>query len=181
MLSWSLFDLKEVFCMLRLDPASFDPDALSAMARLCAPGGDCNTNEFRQVLRCWQLKPHRLPYIPRWILTDSECAGDSSAYGSDEECALLRSVLHTAAQLRREEKLTALSRLADAAHNFPAAIIQRDSRWSCSIRQELQAFCREFNLTLLPPPPPDRDAVLRIIRQYAGQFDAQEEQSNDPS
>ena len=149
MLTESLGDLKKVFCMLRLDPACFDPRALTAIAPLCKPGKD-SAGEIRRALRRWTLTPQKLPYRPRWIQEDS-AADQGRACGTAEECALLRSILHTAAKLRREERLSELSNLADAAHNLPEAMLVGDEGWLCRIRQELEEFCRDHSVTLLRP------------------------------
>ena len=149
MLNWSLLDLKGALTLLRADPVSFSPEALETMASLCEPKADTWENAFRWVLRAWPLQKDKLPYDPRWIQVDNHYPTGSIICGTEEECALLRAILHTAAQLRRDEKLSELSNLADAAHNFPAMIAERD--------RHAPAICPEG--AAAHPPEQWRDAA----------------------
>lgn len=164
MLNWSLLDLKGALTLLRADPASFSPEALDAMARLCDVNADAWENEFRWVLRTWPLRPQQMPYVPGWIQVDNDYPTGHVLCGTQEECAMLRAILHTAAQLRREGKLSELSALADAAHNFPAMITGGSRRALHDLREELRRIGRLYGVTLLPPPPPDRQSVLQQIK-----------------
>lgn len=168
MINWSLLDLKGALTLLRADPVSFSPEALEAMASLCEPKADTWENVFRWVLRAWPLQKDKLPYEPRWIQVDNHYPTGSLVCGTEEECALLRAILHTAAQLRREEKLGELSNLADAAHNFPAMIAERDRHALRYVRKELLRIRQSDGVLLLPPPPPDGQATLEKIMPFAG-------------
>lgn len=146
MLTQTLCDLKEVFCMLRLEPACFDAEILTAAAALFTPDGS-SADGLRQLLRQWT--PQKLPYIPRWHYDDIPSAGAGRSYGTEADCALLHAILYTAAALRKEEKLTVLSALADAAHNLPEAILTGDASWLCRVHQELEEFRRDHSVTLI--------------------------------
>lgn len=168
MLNWQLLDLKAIFTLLRADPASVSAEALEAMAHLCDPESGGWENEFRWVLRAWPVQSTKLPYVPRWIQVDNDYPVGSAICGTAGECALLRAILHTAAQLHLEERFTELSALADAAHNYPEMIAQKNRRELRYVRSELRRICREFGVTLLTPPPPDRQSTLEKIMPYAG-------------
>ncbi len=169
MLNWAMLDLQGILSLVRADPAGIDPAALEAMACLCEPdAGGANT--FRWVLRAWPLQPRKGLYIPHWLQVDNDYAAGYVTCGTAEECAMLRAILHTAAGLRRENRLDALEALADAAHNFPELIAGRKSCALRYVRKELKRVRRRHGVVLLPPPPPDREAVLEKILPYAGRY-----------
>lgn len=167
MINWQLLDLKAIFTLLRADPASIPAEALEAIAHLCDPASGGWENEFRWVLRAWPVQSTRLPYIPRWIQVDNDYPAGSAVCGTAEECALLRAILHTAAQLRQAERFTELSALADAVHNYPEMMAQKNRRTLRYVRSELRRVRRDFGVTLLTPPPPDRQSTLEKIMPYA--------------
>lgn len=170
MLNWSLLDLKGALTLLRADPASFSPEALEAMACLCEAKADAWGNEFRWVLRAWPLQPQRISYVPRWIQVDNDYPTGNVICGTEQECTMLRAILHTAAQLRREEKLGELEVLADAAHNFPEMIAQGNRQAMRYVQSELRRIRRQCGVTLLEPPLPDRQSTLEKIMPYAGRY-----------
>lgn len=170
MLNWSLLDLKGALTLLRADPASFSPEALEAMACLCESKTDAWENQFRWVLRAWPLQPQQKSYVPRWIQVDNDYPTGYTLCGTEQECAMLRAILHTAAQLRRDEKLSELEALADAAHNFPEMIAQGNRRALRFVRSELRRIRCQCGVTLLDPPLPDRQAILERIMPYAERY-----------
>ncbi|MBQ4581035.1 MAG: hypothetical protein IJA83_10290 [Clostridia bacterium] len=150
MLKRSMPNLKEVFCLIRMEPACFDAQTLDALADCCIPG-ESSDHAMRQVLARAAEGPTVFPYPPRWRHPGSDDPMDAAPCGTQAQCALLRSILRTAAQLRREEKLPVLIQLAEAAHNLPEAIFLRDEPWICRVLEELQEFCEDYSVTLLPP------------------------------
>lgn len=164
MTNWPLAELKEVFCLLRMEPACIDALPLAEAAGLCVPGKG-TASQIPQVFRRRMTDLKRFPYTPRWM-SFGERDGECIPAGMEPSCTLLRSVLRTAAKLRGDGQLRALAMLADAAHNLPEAILMGDVAWIIRIREELQDFCREFNMELLPP---DEDGALDSILHHDAQ------------
>ncbi len=158
MTAWEMFDLHGILSLASLEPAAFAPEAFEALASLTESKIAGVENFYRMVMRAWPLQLERMPESPHWLEVDNEYCTPLSICLTESESNLLRSVLLTAAQLRREDKLMELSGLAESTEQFPLMIAwQRRDALRC-VQKALRRFCRLHDVKLLPAPPEDSEA-----------------------
>lgn len=136
-----MYDLYRVLIAARMEPTSIPAEAYARIAVLCQSGTE-EKDAFRRCVRESGAVGRACVFAD---LDDSKAV----SRGTSEELAIMADIFHTAAVLRREENLSALRALADAAHNFPLSIIRGDWNAIPYLRSEMQYFTELTGLELL--------------------------------
>lgn len=144
-----LNDLYRILIAVRMEPASIPARAFARIAALCRSGTE-ETEAFRRCVRESGAVGRACCFA---MMDDREAV----SRGTREEWALMADIFHTAAVLRREEKLPALRDLADAAHNFPLSLIRGDRNTIPYLRSEMQYFTEMTGMELLHAADADEE------------------------
>lgn len=184
MTGWEMIDLHGILCLVAAYPEAFAPQAFEALAALTASRIAGAENLYRRTMQAWPLQLPPETEYPHWLTVENAYCTPLCICVTEQESALLRSILLTAARLRREERLPELTALAEATNHFPMMIAwQRGDALRC-VKKELRGFCRLQGVALVQAAPEneaERSAVWRRIKRRAANQRKQEEQSHDPS
>ena len=184
MTGWEMIDLHGILCLAAAYPEAFAPQAFEAMAARTAARTAGVENFYRRAMQAWPLQlPPKTEY-PHWLTVENDYCTSLSICVTEKESALLRSILLTAARLRREERLPELTALAEATNQFPMMIAWKRGDALRCVQKELRGFCRLQGVEMVQAPPENEaesSAVWRKVKRRAANQRKQEEQSHDPS
>lgn len=184
MIGWEMIDLHGILCLAASKPDAFLPEAFEMMAALTLSKVAGAENYYRKVMQAWPLQLDKHVEYPHWLMVENAYCTPLSICLTEKESMLLRSILLTAARLRRENKLMALAGLAEATNNFPMMIAwQRSDALKC-VQKELRRFCRLHGVELIPAPPEDieaRSAAYQKLKRRIARIHRQEATKHDPS
>lgn len=158
MIAWEMIDLHGILSLASSIPEAFAAEAFEAMAILTeskVPGAE---NFYRKAMQAWPLQLDKHMEYPRWLTVNNDYCTPLAICVTEKESAMLRSILLTCAHFRREERLTELAGLAEAANQFPMMIAWQRSDALRRVQRELRRFCRLHRVELVPAPPEDSEA-----------------------